>query len=139
MGGSWMGSHFTNDDLVKESRMTDDYTYEITFRGERDGREVIDLTLTPLPEAAVVWGKVTVSVLKEGWIPPSIDYYDEDMDLARNMTYADGRDRGGRRIPAKREMRPTDKPGEHTEIVYHDIECEIDPSDDIFTRRSRRR
>jgi outer membrane lipoprotein-sorting protein len=136
MGGSWMGSHFTNDDLVKESRMTDDYTYEITFRGERDGREVIDLTLTPLPEAAVVWGKVTVSVLKEGWIPLSIDYYDEDMDLARTMVYSEVRDLGGRRIPAKMEMRPTDKPGEHTEIVYHDIEFDIDLSDDLFTLRS---
>ena len=104
--------------------------------GERDGREVIDLTLTPLPEAAVVWGKVTVSVLKEGWIPPSIDYYDEDMDLARTMTYSDVRDLGGRRIPAKMEMRPTDTPGEHTEIVYHDIEFDIYPSDDIFTLRS---
>jgi outer membrane lipoprotein-sorting protein len=136
MGGSWMGSHFTNDDLVKESRMANDYTYEITFRGDRDGREVIDLTLTPLPEAAVVWGKVTVTVLKEGWIPLSLGYYDEDMDLARTMTYSDVRNLGGRRIPAKIEMRPADKPGEHTEIVYHDIEFDIELSDDLFTLRS---
>jgi outer membrane lipoprotein-sorting protein len=136
MGGSWMGSHFTNDDLVKESRMTDDYTYEITFRGEREGREVIDLTLTPLPEAAVVWGKVTVTVLKEGWIPLALDYYDEDMNLARTMSYSDVRNLGGRRIPAKVEMRPTDKPGEHTEIVYHDMEFDLDLPDDLFTLRS---
>ena len=28
MGSSWMGSHFTNDDLVKESRMAEDYDFE---------------------------------------------------------------------------------------------------------------
>jgi outer membrane lipoprotein-sorting protein len=136
MGGSWMGSHFTNDDLVKESRMADEYTYEITFRGEREGREVFDITLTPLPDAAVVWGKVTVTVLREGWIPFSLDYYDEDMALARTMSYSDVRNLGGHRIPAKIEMRPTDKPGEHTEIVYHDIEFDLDLPDDLFTLRS---
>jgi outer membrane lipoprotein-sorting protein len=135
MGGAWMGSHFTNDDLVKESRMTDDYTYEITFRGERDGKEVIDLALTPLPEAAVVWGKVTVTVLRDGWIPLGLDYYDEDMVLSRTMSYSDVRNLGGRRIPARIEMRPADKPGEHTEIVYHDIEFDLDLPDDLFTLR----
>ena len=35
MMGSWMGSHFTNDDLVKESRLVEDYEIETTFDGTR--------------------------------------------------------------------------------------------------------
>ncbi len=34
MMGSWMGSHFTNDDLVKESRMEEDYDPSVSFEGE---------------------------------------------------------------------------------------------------------
>ena len=33
MSASWMGSHFTNDDLVKQSRFADDYTFEVTRQG----------------------------------------------------------------------------------------------------------
>ncbi len=53
MLGSWMGSHFTNDDLVKESRMIEDYDIAIGFEGDRDGVEVWEFVLTPKPEAAV--------------------------------------------------------------------------------------
>jgi outer membrane lipoprotein-sorting protein len=136
MGGSWMGSHFTNDDLVKESRMADDYTYEITFRGEREGLRLIDLTLVPRPDAAVVWGKVVATVTEEDWIPRRIDYYDEDLALTRYMTYTDVKDLGGRIMPARMEIRPTDKPGEYTEIVYERIEFDLDLDDDLFTLRN---
>ena len=53
-----MGSHFTNDDLVKESRIVDDYDFEISFEGAVDGVEVYEFTMTPRPEAPVVWGRV---------------------------------------------------------------------------------
>ena len=58
MMGSWMGSHFTNDDLVKESRLIDDYEIEIEYEGLRDGVDVWEFLLVPLPEAPVVWGKI---------------------------------------------------------------------------------
>src|SRR5512143_327335 len=45
MMGSWMGSHFTNDDLVKESRMIDDYDIVISFEGPREGVPVWEFTL----------------------------------------------------------------------------------------------
>jgi outer membrane lipoprotein-sorting protein len=136
MGGSWMGSHFTNDDLIKESRMADDYTHKITFRGDRDGTAAIDLTLTPHDEAAVVWGKVVLSVREGDWLPLGVRYYDEDMILARTMTYSDPVKLGGRFLPARMVVAPSDKPGEYTEIVYNEIEFNIDLPDDLFTLRS---
>ncbi|HSH76488.1 MAG TPA: outer membrane lipoprotein-sorting protein, partial [Longimicrobiales bacterium] len=62
MVGAWMGSHFTNDDLVKESRIIEDYDIEVAFEGERDGRSVWELELTPKPEAPVIWGGITYQV-----------------------------------------------------------------------------
>ena len=138
MGGSWMGSHFTNDDLIKESRMADDYTHEITFRGDRDGTRVIDLTLTPHPEAAVVWGQVVLTVQEEGWLPLGVTYFDEDMNLSRTMTYSDPKDLGGRVLPVRMIVTPADKPGEYTEIVYENIAFDVELPDDLFTLRSLR-
>ena len=62
MSSSWMGSHFTNDDLVKQSRMVKDYDFSITFEGIRDGVNIVEITCIPKKNAAVVWGKVEVVV-----------------------------------------------------------------------------
>ena len=69
MMGSWMGSHFTNDDLVKESRIVDDYDFEISFEGEREGVEVWEFQLTPRPEAPVVWGRIDEQLRKADQMP----------------------------------------------------------------------
>lgn len=136
MGGSWMGSHFTNDDLVKESRMADDYDHEITFRGTRDTTDVIDLTLIPKPEAAVVWGKIVVTVRAEDLMPLGVEYYDEDLEMTRKMIYGEIKNLGGRSLPVRMKVIPTDKPEEFTEIVYHEIEFDVDLPEGLFTLRS---
>ena len=136
MGGSWMGSHFTNDDLVKESRMADDYSHSITFNGMRDGAEVLDLELIPKPEAAVVWGKVVATVRKTDWMPVKIDYYGERLDLVRSMIFTEIREMGGRLIPARLLIKPTDKPDEYTEIIYAEIAFDIDLAESFFSLRT---
>ena len=136
MGGSWMGSHFTNDDLVKESRMADDYTYEITFQGEKDGKSIIELTLLPRPDAAVVWGKVTVCVRQDDWMPLTLDYFDEQMVKKRTMSFSDIKELGGRTLPARLRMIPTDKPGEYTEFIYLDIDFNLGLENDFFSLRN---
>ncbi len=136
MGGAWMGSHFTNDDLVKESRMAEDFSCAISFEGQRDGKDIIELTLIPKEFAAVVWGKVVVVVLANGWMPLTIDYYDEGLTKTRSMTFADIRELGGRKLPAITRMTPTDKQGEYTEIIYHEMQFEIELDDEIFSIRN---
>lgn len=139
MSGSWMGSHFTNDDLVKESRMAEDYNFEITFGGERDGENIIEITCIPKPEAAIVWGKVVVIVDGETYIPKRIDYYDEDMELARTLTYSDPKQFGDRTLPSKLVIAPEDKPGESTTVIYEDISFNIGVPESKFSLRELRR
>jgi hypothetical protein len=62
MGGSWMGSHFTNDDLIRHTRLSEDYKIEMTFKGEENEQAVYRFTLTPNPNAPVVWGKLDITV-----------------------------------------------------------------------------
>ncbi len=76
MSASWMGSHFTNNDLVKESRFTEDYNFEKSFEGVRGDRKVIEIDCQPKPEAAVVWGKVVVTVRhRDKTDAPSVESY----------------------------------------------------------------
>jgi outer membrane lipoprotein-sorting protein len=133
MGGSWMGSDFTNDDLVKESRMADDYTSEITFRGERGGQNVIILTCHPKPDAAVVWGKVVVTVRQPDYLPLRILYYKENGDLARQLSFTDVRTMGSRTLPTRMTMIPLDKPGHSTVVTYQSIEFDVSLPGNAFT------
>lgn len=139
MGRSWMGSHFTNDDLVKESRMADDYDFEITFEGKRDGVDVVDITCKPKPNAAVVWGEVVVTVRTSDMQPLKVLYYDEDMQLARTMTFSDIKQMGGRRIPTVMKMVPADKPDEYTMFRYDEIKFDLQLKDNLFSLRSLQR
>ncbi len=135
MAASWMGSHFTNDDLVKESRMADDYTFEITFMGEGDGEEIVEVTCHPKPEAAVVWGKVLVRARMKDYLPLFVKYFDEDLRLARTMTFSRVAELGGRLIPAMVTMVPEEKPEESTIINYEKMEFDIGLQDDFFSLR----
>ncbi|MFC1532817.1 outer membrane lipoprotein-sorting protein [Thermodesulfobacteriota bacterium] len=133
MMGSWMGSHFTNDDLVKESRMEDDYEPVISFQGKRDGLEVIEFTLVPKPDAAVVWGKVVATVLSDGYLPLKYLYYDEDMNIARTLTFSRIELLAGRPRPKVMKVVPADKPAECTELIYETLDLDIRIKDDFFS------
>ena len=139
MMGSWMGSHFTNDDLVKESRLADDYEPEITFDGGRDGQKVIEFALLPKPEAPVVWGKIVIVVRAVDLLPLASRYYDEEMTLARTLDFLDIKEMGGRLLPAVLRMVPADKPGEYTELTYQAIDFGADLPDSLFSLLQLRR
>ena len=138
MMGSWMGSHFTNDDLVKESQIVDDYDFEISFEGEREGVEVWEFQLTPRPEAPVIWGRIDEQVRKADLMPTWIRYYDEDGGLVRTMTFSDYRTMGDRLVPASMLVIPADKPEEHTVLTYHDLDFGISLDESFFSLRNLR-
>lgn len=139
LSASWMGSHFTNNDLVRDSRMADDYTFERTFDGERDGEQVIEITCIPKPEAAVVWGKLEVRVRRSDYQPVANLYYDERLELARTMTFSDVATLGGRQLPSRMTVVPADKPEERTVVEYHAIDFDPTLDDSLFSLRNLQR
>jgi len=136
MLGSWMGSHFTNDDVIKDSRYARDYDTKITFEGNRDGQGILELTLHPKPEAPVVWGKVVSVIRSEDYIPLKMTYFDEDGDEVRVLAFSEIKEMGGRTIPTVLTMKPLDKPNEHTRVGYLEINFDVDLSPDLFSLRS---
>jgi outer membrane lipoprotein-sorting protein len=139
MMGSWMGSHFTNDDLVKESRMDQDYDPSISFEGKRDGQDVIEFTLIPRPAAAVVWGKIVAVILAKDYMPVKYTYYDEDMKVARTMTFSRYELLAGRTRPKVMRVVPADKPDEYTELIYDKLELNVDLDDNFFSLSNLKR
>ena len=133
MSGAWMGSHFTNDDLVKESRMADDYTFSITDEPSTNPDGLYVVECIPRPDAPVVWGKVVVKVRGSDRIPTEITYWDEKGELARTMAFEEIQVLDGRSIPTRMKLVPADKPGEYTELIYDEIVFDADVPASTFT------
>lgn len=139
MSQSWMGSDFTNDDLVKESSVVDDYTHKFGQDSTIDGRACWKIFLTPTEEAAVVWGLVICFVDKQDYMQMRTEFYDEDGYLVNTMLGQEPKMLGGKLLPSKMVMIPAEEEGKRTEIIYHDLEFDIDLSDDKFSIQSMKR
>ena len=137
MLGAWMSSHFTNDDLVKESRIIEDYDIVISFEGDRDGEEVWEFTMTPKPEAPVIWGRIEQQIRKRDRMPTWARYYDEDGTLSRSMTFSDVAVMGGRTVPTRTVIQPADGE-ERTVVIYLELEFDVGLKEDFFSLRNLR-
>jgi outer membrane lipoprotein-sorting protein len=133
MSGSWMGSHFTNDDLVKDSTFEDDYDSSISYEGERDGKLIYELTSLPKPDAAVVWGRVVLEVEQKSLAPFRGFYYDEEGVLVRTLIFDQNKKIGERVVPMRMSLQPEDKPNESTVILYNSIEFGVPLEESFFS------
>lgn len=136
---SWMGSDFTNDDLVRQSSIVDDYTHALAGEEEMEGYDCYKIDLIPKPEAGVVWGKIITWISKEGYLQLRADYYDEDLVMIKSMIGSEVKKLGGRTIPCHWEMIPHDEPGQKTVMDYVDIEFNIDINESYFSQQNMKR
>ena len=137
MMGSWMGSDFTNDDLVKESSLFEDYSYEAITPDSAD-EDLIYINCIPREDLAVVWGNIVIAIRKTDHLPIWQKYYDEKGELKRVMTYSEIENLGGRMIPTVMEMVPQTKKGHRTVIRYLSAKFNLELDDDVFTLRNLR-
>lgn len=130
MLGSWMGTDFTNDDLVKESSLRKDFAARIDRRS--DSPPGWWLALDVKPGVVGRWARIELLVSDER-LPVEERHYDRKGRLARTMSFDDVRMLGGRRIPAHITLVPTDSPGQRTEMRYLEVEFDVSLSDDTFS------
>ena len=135
MGDSWMGSHLTNDDLVKENKIDELYTFEV----EKVENSIATIICTPKPDAAIVWDKVTYRIDLTKTIPVDVKYFDEDGELVRTMTFGTVENISGRWVPLQMKVQPEDKPEESTEFNYENLKFDVKLQNDLFSIRSLRR
>jgi outer membrane lipoprotein-sorting protein len=135
MMSSWMGSDFTNDDLVKEFTFVESYRFEMTTP-EAPEPGLLYVKCTPKEGLPVVWGSVILAVREGDLIPVWEKSYDEKGRLARDIEFKDVRTFGGRKIPATMELVPTTKEGHKTVLRYVEAKFDIPLPPDIFTLRN---
>lgn len=133
MGQNWMGTDFTNDDLVKESSIVEDYHHTIAGDTIISNRSCYIINMIPKPEAAVVWGKVIVCIDKKDFLEMNSRFYDENGKLISTMNSYDIKTMGDRLIPTRFEMIPADKKGQKTEMRYKKVRYNEPIENSFFT------
>lgn len=136
MSQSWMGTDFTNDDLVKEASAVVDYTHAHLGKEMLEGRDCYKIEMIPKPSAAIVWEKVIVWIDSEDFLQLKAAFYDEDGTLINIMNSSEIKILGGRKVTSRLEMIPVDKEGNKTVIIYNDILFNEEIKDDFFTTRN---
>jgi outer membrane lipoprotein-sorting protein len=139
MSQSWMGTDFTNDDLVKESSMVDDYEQKLLEKEQQGGRDCHKIELTPKPDAAVVWGKIIVWIDQKDYVEMRSEFYDEEGALTQTMVCSDLKMFGGKLLPALLEMTPAGKKGQKTQIAYKTLLFDKPLEDAFFTTENMKK
>ena len=128
---AWMGSDFSNDDLVKMSSLVEDYNHTLLGEEKINGIPTYKIELIPKEESAVVWGKIITWIHKTEMLFLKTEYYDEDNDLINTMLGTDIKTMGDRTVTAHIELIPAENPGNKTTLVYEDLRFN-EKIDDLF-------
>ena len=134
---SWMGSHLTNDDLMRQSEYDDDYE-TVLSRSDCQGEPCILAVMTPHPDAPVVYSEVTMAFTREQWIPLYSEYFD-GAERVRRWEFSNVQVIEGRPIPMSMLLIPDENPEERTQLTYTALAFDIELDDGLFTQRGLRR
>jgi outer membrane lipoprotein-sorting protein len=135
----WMGSDFTNDDLVRESSIVNDYYHTLLGDDKMQGYDCYKIQMIPKPEAGVVWGKIITWVSKKSFLQVKADYYDEDGVLVKSFTGSREKKIDGRNILTYWEMIPVDKPNNKTIMEYNAMKFNFNVDISFFSEQNMKR
>ncbi len=136
MGQNWMGSDFTNNDLVKDNSIVDDYTHKLLGTETFGGYDCYKIELIPKPNAAVVWDKIIVWVAKDKYFMLKSEFFDEDGKLVNRETQSDIRHFDDRDLPAKLVMTPVKEKGKQTFFEFQQLKFNISLNADFFSQQN---
>ncbi len=137
---SWMGSDFTNDDLVKESSLVKDYSHRLISSDEKiDEYDCYKIELIPHEDAPVVWGKIFMWISKEEFLWLKAEFYDEDEFLVNTEILTDIKQMDDRVIPTRLEMIPADKEGHKTILIFKDMDFNAPLKESFFSIQNMKR
>jgi outer membrane lipoprotein-sorting protein len=136
---SWMGSDFTNDDLVRESSIVEDYEHTMLDEESIEGYETYKIQMIPKPDAPVVWERVITWISKKEYLQLRVEFYDENDELVNTMIGSDVQEFDGRLLPAHFEMVPADKEEHKTVMEYKSISFNEDIPESFFSVQNMRR
>ena len=136
---SWMGSDFTNDDLVRESSLIKDYQKKFLGEEKIGGYNCYKVELIPNDDAPVVWGKIIMWVSKNEYHWLKAEYYDEDGNLVNTEIMSEVKMMDDREMPTRLEMIPADKPGQKTIMIFEKMKFDIKIDESFFSQQNMKK
>ena len=136
MGQSWMGSDFTNDDLIRESSVVNDYTHRLETTEKVREFDCYKVILTPKDNAAVVWGKVISWISVTDFVEIKTEFYDEDNELVNTFNSYDIKTFGSRKLASRMEVVPADKPNQKTVMIVEKYDFDLAIEDSFFSQQN---
>lgn len=136
MSQGWMGSDFSNDDVLKESTLSKDYNHTLLSQETYDGTQTYKIELIPKENAAVVWGKIVKWISQDEYLQLKSEYYDEGDYLIKTETASDVKTMDGRVIPTHFEIIPAEEEGNKTILVIKTMEFNMDISNGFFSQQN---
>ena len=139
MSQGWMGSDYTNDDILKESSVVNDYDHEIIGEELIEDRLCYKIKMVAKEDAAVIWGHQIRWIDKKDFLFLKSELYDEDGYLIRTELGKEVRNMGGRLIPTRLEIIPEEEEGQLTVVEIKEIEFNTPIKDSFFSQQSMKR
>ena len=136
---SWMGSDFSNDDIVKESSIYEDYKHNLLGKETIKGHECYKVELKPLPHAAVVWGKIIYYARVSDYLPVKKMHYSERGQLKKVLTFGGFKKMDGRTIPTLYLMQTVGKKNQYTLMRIKRIKFNLKISQRTFSLQNLKR
>lgn len=135
----WMGSDYTNDDILKESSIVNDYDHSIVGEQIINGLLCYIIEMKPKADAAVVWGKINSYISKEKYFTLKAEYFDEDGELVRTSLLSDIKKMDDREMPTRIEIIPADEPENRTIVIIESTQFNVKFADDFFSQQNMKR
>lgn len=139
MSQGWMGSDYTNDDILKESSVVSDYIHEIAGEEIIDGRECYRINMMAKESASIVWGRQVRWIDKKDFLVLKAELYDEDGSLVRTEKGTEIKIMDGRTIPSRIELIPADEPQNRTILEIKEIRFNIPVEESYFSQQNMKR
>lgn len=139
MSQGWMGSDYSNDDILRETSILDDYYQKLLGEEEAQGYECYKIELIPREEAAVVWGKIITWISKDEYFQMKAEYYDEEGYLIRTMLSSDVKTFDDRKLPSIMEIIPEEEEGQKTVVILESLVFNKPMSDSFFSQQNMKR
>ncbi len=139
MSQGWMGSDYTNDDILKESSVVNDYDHQLVGEEELDGRTCYKIKMVAKEDAAVVWGHQIRWIDKKDFLFLKSELYDQDGYLVRTELGSDIKPMDGRLIPTRIELIPAEEEGRKTLLEIKEIQFNQSIREGFFSQQNMKR
>jgi hypothetical protein len=133
---SWMGSDFTNDDILKASSMSSDYTHSFLSDESVDGEELKVINNIAKSNSKVMWPKIVTLSSKKDCLPRVSRYYDKENNLKRVLTFSEVKTFNGHKMPTVWKMQPLDDKAKETTLIYRNIDFDVKFPSGYFSQKT---